>query len=87
MVLCLSMINFNRYTSKAAEVIQASMQIASSLSHQAISPLHILLALVKQGGLIPVILEKLEIRSDRLVNSIKSELGYIQKVSRWRGHS
>jgi hypothetical protein len=30
--------DFNRYTTKAAEAVQAAMQLAGQMNHQAISP-------------------------------------------------
>ena len=54
--------DLNRFTSKSAEAVQGAMQLAGQLSHQAVEPLHLLMALIGQsGGLVPSILEKLEI--------------------------
>lgn len=67
--------DFNRYTTKAAEVIQGTMQLAGKLSHQAMEPLHMLLVLVEQsGGLIPTLLQKLEKDPAVISQEIQNEL-------------
>jgi ATP-dependent Clp protease ATP-binding subunit ClpB len=67
--------NFSRYTTKAAESIQSTMQLSAQLQHQAMSPLHLLLSLVTQReGLVPSILEKLEIKPTTVEKDIRSEL-------------
>ncbi|MBF0634393.1 MAG: ATP-dependent chaperone ClpB [Nitrospinae bacterium] len=67
--------NFNRFTTKAAEAVQDAMTIASRMSHQAISPLHLLLALVEQKeGLIPALLAKLGHPPGGVSSKIREEL-------------
>lgn len=67
--------NFNRFTTKAAEAVQDAMNAASRMSHQAISPLHLLLALVEQKeGVIPAITAKLGHPPDDLSRKIREEL-------------
>lgn len=52
--------NFQNYTTKAAESIQGTMQLAGNFSHQALTPLHLLYALTEQsGGIVPALLHKL----------------------------
>ncbi|MDH5678307.1 MAG: ATP-dependent chaperone ClpB [Nitrospinota bacterium] len=52
--------DFNKYTSKAAQAVQEAISIANNMSHQAVSPFHLLLALVEQqDGVVPAILKKL----------------------------
>ena len=52
--------DFNRYTTKAAEAIQTTMQLSGKLKHQAMEPLHLLFALLQQeGGLVNNLLSKL----------------------------
>ena len=65
----------DRFTSKSAEAVQGAMQLADQLSHQAVEPLHLLMALIGQsGGLVPSILEKLEINLKQIQEKIKKEL-------------
>lgn len=67
--------DFNQYTTKAAEAIQGAAQLAGKLSHQAIEPLHLLLVLVEQkGGLVRTLLEKMEKDPDVISKEAKSEL-------------
>jgi len=76
------MINFSRFTTKASEAVQGAMQLAGQFSHQAISPLHLLLSLLRQdGGLIPILLQRMEVHSDKLANDIKSVLESMPKVT------
>ena len=67
--------NFNNYTTKAAEAVQGAMQLTGQLSHQAITPLHLLLVLIQQKeGLVPTILQKMERHPEALSAQIKDEL-------------
>ncbi len=76
------MANFNNYTTKAAEAIQGAMQLAGKLSHQAITPLHLLLTLIKQeGGLVPTLLTRLEIAPEKLAEEIKNALESTPRVT------
>jgi ATP-dependent Clp protease ATP-binding subunit ClpB len=53
--------DLNRFTTKSAEAIQGSMQLAGKMNHSALQPLHLLLVLLEQkGGLIPSLVQKLE---------------------------
>ena len=61
------MIKFDKFTVKAQEAIGEAQQIATSYNHQEIKSEHLLLALVNQkGGVIPSILQKLEVNSEEL---------------------
>ena len=52
--------NFNKFTLKSQEAVQNAQEIASSYSNQAISPEHLLAALVQDSeGIIPSLLEKI----------------------------
>ncbi len=74
--------DFNRYTTKAAEAIQGTMQLNARLGNQAMTPLHLLLTLVTQpGGLVPTILQKLEQNPATIAGKVEQELGTLPKVS------
>ncbi len=74
--------DFNRYTTKAAEAVQTAMQSAGTRGHQAIHPLHLLFALATQKeGLIPQLLGKLELRPDALLGQVEKELQKLPRVS------
>jgi len=74
--------NFNNYTTKAAEAVQETMQLTGKLGHQAISPLHLLLVLVGQvDGLIPNLLQKLDKNVPEIFAAVQKELAAMPKVS------
>src|SRR3989338_894757 len=53
--------NFERYTTKAAEAVQGTLELAATLGQQALGPLHVLLILLNQKeGLVPTLLQKLK---------------------------
>jgi len=73
--------NFNNFTSKAAEAVQGVLELSEKLDHQAITPLHLLLVLLKQkGGIVLSILEKLEKDINQLESKIKERLSVLPKV-------
>jgi len=66
--------NFNNYTTKAAEAVQGTIQLASQLSHQALSPLHLLLVLLKQkDGIVPTLLQQLEKNLDEISEKVQEK--------------
>ncbi len=74
--------NFDIYTTKAAEAIQATMQLAGTLTHQAVTPEHLLLALIQQpGGLVGRLLEKLENDPQHLGAELEKYLKTLSTVS------
>ncbi|MBM4166945.1 MAG: ATP-dependent chaperone ClpB [Ignavibacteria bacterium] len=74
--------NPNNLTTKATEVMHEAQSIATEYSHQAITPLHLLVSLVEQkDGLIPSLLQKLEIEPDEISSLTKKELKKLPQVS------
>jgi ATP-dependent Clp protease ATP-binding subunit ClpB len=74
--------DFSRYTTKAAESVQGTMQLAGSLQHQALSPLHLLLVLLKQPeSIVSTILRKLEKHPEAIAQAIGKELSALPSVS------
>ncbi|MGE4159733.1 MAG: Clp protease N-terminal domain-containing protein, partial [Planctomycetota bacterium] len=74
--------DFKNFTDKAAEAIQSSMQYAGKLSHQAISPWHFLAALATQKeGLVPRLLQRLEIPVESVVLKAEQALAKIPRVT------
>jgi ATP-dependent Clp protease ATP-binding subunit ClpB len=74
--------NFENYTTKAAESIQSMLNLAAQKSHQTIVPWHLLSALISQnGGIVPSILQKLEKNPDELLNQIETRLSALPVVS------
>jgi ATP-dependent Clp protease ATP-binding subunit ClpB len=74
--------NFSHYTTRAAEAVQGTMELAGELHHQALTPLHLLLVLLRQReGLIPSLLKKLEIELEETVDHVKDALTHLPTVS------
>ncbi len=74
--------DFNRFTTKAAEAMQATMALSASLRHQAMVPQHLLLSLLRQqGGLVPAILQKLERHPEALAGTVETSLRTLPEVS------
>lgn len=74
--------NFEKYTNKAAEVIQAAQQTAYNANHGAIDEIHLLQAMIRQAdGFIPRIIKKTLPASDELTQYIDKEIEKLPKVS------
>lgn len=68
--------NFNKFTIKAQEAMQAALELAASRNHQALEPVHILKALLQdEQGVSVTILKKLEVS----VSKLQSRLDEILK--------
>lgn len=75
------MIKFDKFTIKAQEAIGEAQQIASSYNHQEIRGEHLLLALINQkDGIIPSVLQKLEVSSEELKVKLEKLLEKIPQV-------
>ncbi len=78
--------DFNKYTTMAAEAVQGAMQLAGQLSHQALSPLHLLFVLARQkDGLVPAILQKMERHPEQIATTVMEKLEAEPKVSGSQG--
>jgi len=74
--------DFNKYTTKAAESIEGSLQLAGQLKHQGLTPLHLLFVLLKQrDGLIPALLQKLEKDAHVIAESVQEALVALPRVN------
>lgn len=74
--------NFQNYTTKAAEAVQSALQIAQTFGQQALSPLHLLLALVEQpAGIVSSLLQKLDRDPEAVSKAIKESLATLPQVS------
>jgi ATP-dependent Clp protease ATP-binding subunit ClpB len=75
-------IRFDKMTVKAQEALQAAHTLASERGHQAITPEHLLLALLRQeGGLVPAILSKLGAAPQQVAQGLERHLERQPKVS------
>jgi ATP-dependent Clp protease ATP-binding subunit ClpB len=68
--------NIQKYTEKAQEAIAAAQQLADREGHPEITPEHLLLSLVdQQGGIVPAILLKMNVRPATVASEVRAELG------------
>jgi ATP-dependent Clp protease ATP-binding subunit ClpB len=76
------MIRFDRFTQKAQEAVQQSQTIAAENQHQAVHPVHLLLALAQeQEGVVRPVLEKCRVHPDLIVQEARRLLQSIPQVS------
>ena len=74
--------NFNMYTQKSLEAVQAAQNIARQNNHQQMEQVHLLLALLQQdGGLIPQLLRKMGVVVESLQAAAEQELRKIPGVT------
>lgn len=74
--------NFQKLTLKAQEAIQKAQEIAFGNNHQAIEPVHVLLALLQdEGGIIPPMLLKLGANIEYLKGKVEEEVEKLPKIS------
>ncbi len=74
--------NFNHYTQKSLEAVQAAQELARSRNHQQLEQAHLLLALLRQeGGLTPQLLRKMDITVESLEAAVQAELNRIPGVT------
>src|SRR5512137_819801 len=80
------MMRFDRFTERAQEAAQRAAEIIQRYGHNQIDTEHILLALIEQpGGVIPQILEKMNVSSDALVERIDATLRATPKANIFGG--
>ena len=74
--------NFNNYTQKSIEVVQAAQNIARENYHQQLEQLHLLMAMLNQeNGLAPQLLKKMDVTVESLRAAVKAELGRLPGVT------
>jgi ATP-dependent Clp protease ATP-binding subunit ClpB len=73
-------IDFNVYTEKSAFAVQEAQNLARSHGQQEIDVWHLLLALVQQeGGIVPSLLDKLQVTPSAVELAVKRELDKLPK--------
>ena len=74
--------NFNQYTQKSLEAVQAAQTLARDNHHQQMEQIHLLCALLEQeNGLAPQLLKKMDITVESLNAAAKQELSKLPRVS------
>jgi ATP-dependent Clp protease ATP-binding subunit ClpC len=80
------MMRFDRFTERAQEAAQRAAEIIQRYGHNQIDTEHILLALIEQpGGVIPQILEKMNVNPEALVERIDATLRASPKANIFGG--
>ena len=73
--------DLNTFTQKAQEAVIAAQSLAGERSHGQIEPEHMLLALLRQNdGIVPQIIQKLEVNPREMALSLEGELERKPKV-------
>src|ERR1044071_6831380 len=76
------MIQFDKFTQKAQEAMQQAQSLAGKNQHQAIHPLHLLLALAaEKEGVVRPVLEKCGVQPASLIADAERALKDIPKVT------
>ncbi len=76
------MFRFDKLTQKAQEAVQQAQTIAEQNQHQAIHPLHLLIALAaEKEGIVRPVLEKCNVQPDMIVNEAGRLLQALPKVT------
>ncbi len=73
--------NTNQYTQKTLEALQAAQQLAVEYQHNALEPDHLLHALAAQDGLIPQLLQKLNVDPGSFAAAVAEKLSALPRVS------
>jgi len=73
---------FEKLTQKAQEAVQQAQEIANQNGHQAVHPLHLLIALGREReGIVRPVLEKCGVQPDALITEAERQLTSIPKVT------
>lgn len=74
--------NMNKLTTRSAEAVQGAMQLAGKMSHSEMSVWHLLMVLITQPeGVVPALLQKLDLNLESIKQKIEKELTSLPKVS------
>ena len=74
--------NLDQFTQKSQEALMAAQQLAATMNHQELLPLHVFHVLLDdQESLVPAILQKVGIDMLALSNAVGNELGKIPRIS------
>src|SRR6202451_4865332 len=73
---------FDKLTQTEQEAVHQAQEIASQNEHQAVHPLHLLIALSREReGIVRPVLEKCGVQPDPLIGEAERQLSAIPKVS------
>ncbi|MEX1212321.1 MAG: ATP-dependent chaperone ClpB [Balneolaceae bacterium] len=67
--------NFNKFTIKAQEAVQAALELAQNRNHQAVEPAHLLMAMLADSeNIVHQVLGKLGVRPESIREKLESQL-------------
>jgi ATP-dependent Clp protease ATP-binding subunit ClpB len=73
---------FDKLTQKAQEAVQQAQEIAGENGHQAVHPLHLLIALIREKeGIVRPVLEKCGVQTEPMVAEAQRQMSALPKVS------
>ena len=73
--------NLNNFTIKSQEAVQSARQLAESLGHQSIEPVHILKGMIDvDDNLLPFIFKKVNVNPDKITNGLSIIINSLPKV-------
>ena len=73
--------NLDRFTQKAQEAVMAAQELAQTLNHQNLEPIHLLIALLRQeDGIVPTLVTQVSGGTQGLIADLKAELEKHPKV-------
>ncbi len=73
--------NFNKFTLKAQEAVQAAIELAASRNHQAVEPIHLLRALTAdQEGITPTLLKKAGVNPNDILQKADADISKLPTV-------
>ena len=74
--------NYEKFTQKTVEALSEAQKFAVRMSHQQVDTEHLLLALLGQPeGLIPTILQKMNVNGSKAISKCEEELNKRPKVT------
>src|SRR5437868_12144272 len=74
--------NTNRFTQKSQEALIAAQNIAERNNNSQVDPEHLLLALIEQSeGVVPQVLNKLNLATGALLQQLRAEVNRLPRVS------
>ena len=77
----ISVMNLNNFTIKSQEAVQSAQQLASTLGHQSVEPVHLLKGMIEvDDNLLPFIFKKVNVAPDKITSGLSTILNSLPKV-------
>ena len=75
------MMSLDKWTDNAKGVLQSTLESAQAAGHPEVTPSHLLLALINDGGMTRALLEKAGADPDQLAGELSTQLNRLPTVS------